>query len=90
MTWVLELLSSLMLKVVSWLFTKGLEEYHRYQDEAGYAHDIDQKLRQFKDAYKQAFDGKDITKEQRDALKKSISDFLRNDTTGVQTNNPAS
>lgn len=83
MSFLSSLVSSIILKLASWGFTWALGKYHQAQDETKTNADIDQKLSSFKEAYKQAFNGQPMTVEQKDALEKAISTFLRNNDGGV-------
>lgn len=73
---------ALMTKLVSWLFSKGLEKIHAEQAKQETNRDIDARLKAFKDAYREAFDGKEITLEQRQKLRTSIADFIRGNNSG--------
>lgn len=72
----------ILTKLGSWLFAKVLEFYHGKQEQKNTDEDIDNKLNQFKEAYKEAFDGQPITPEQRKKLNQSIADFIRNPNVG--------
>lgn len=71
--WVSNLIVTLLTRLTSWLFTKGLEKLHTHNQEI----EIDESLRKFKKAYKEAFNGEKVTHEQRRELNKAIADFLR-------------
>jgi hypothetical protein len=64
--------------VLSWLFTKGLELYHSKRSSMESDQAIDAHLKAFKAAYKDAFNGQPVTKEQREKLNQAIADFIRN------------
>jgi heme oxygenase len=68
---------AVMTKLVSWLLSKGLEKLHGVNGSLETKRDIDARLKSFKDAYKEAFDGTEITPEQRAKLRQSIADFIR-------------
>lgn len=68
---------ALLTKLTSWLFAKGLEKLHGIHDQAETNQDIDARLKAFKNAYKEAFDGTEITPEQRQKLRASIASFVR-------------
>lgn len=76
--WLSNLIVTLMTKLTSWLFAKGLEYIHGKQKQETTEDDIDLRLKKFKEAYKETFDGKPITPEQKEKLKSSIRDFIRN------------
>ena len=70
---------SLMMKIVAFLFTKGLEYFHGQQKKSETEKNIDERLAKFKEAYKGAFDGEPVTPEQRAKLNQAIRDFIRGD-----------
>lgn len=76
------ILAELLSKLASWLFAKVLEFLKGQQQKDETNEDIDEKLQHFKAAYHQAFDGSEVTSEQREKLKQSIRDFLRNPNVG--------
>lgn len=84
-SWLTGLASAIILKLVSWGVAWALAQYHQEQDDDKSDSDIDSKLKAFKDNYNKTFDGSPMTEDKINALKKSISDFLRNssDTGGV-------
>jgi hypothetical protein len=63
--------------ITSKLLNAGLARLHSKQIAAGDARDVDEKLEQFKAAYRKAFDGKPITPDQKKELNRAISDFIR-------------
>lgn len=69
-----------MTKLTSWLLAKGLEAIHGKELEASTDQSIDQRLTAFKAAYKDAFNGKPVTPEQRQKLNQAISDFISGNT----------
>jgi uncharacterized protein YgfB (UPF0149 family) len=72
-----QLLEKIISALASWLMAKLLEFIHGQEKKAKTEKDIDHKLKDFKEAYKEAFDGNEITPEQRQKLQKAISDFIR-------------
>lgn len=72
------IIEKILSALVSWLMAKGLEIIHGREKKAKNEKDIDQSLKKFKEAYKEAFDGNEITPLQKEKLKKSISEFIRN------------
>lgn len=70
-------LASIIVAVLSKVASKLLERYHFEQDILESKNQIDERLKNFKDAYVEAFDGHPITVEQREKLKKAISNFIR-------------
>lgn len=74
---------TLLTKLTSWLFAKGLEKLHGAQQKAATEQEIDKKLSTFKQVYKDAFNGDKVTKEDRKKLNAAISDFLRGDGHGL-------
>ena len=69
--------------ITSWLLSKGLEKYRDVRDENDQNRNIDDRLKEFKDAYNEAFTTKEITPEQRARLRKSIAHFIRGDDGGL-------
>lgn len=80
--WVSNLIIVLLTRLTSWLFAKGLEKLHGAKQKESTERDIDERLKLFKQAYKEAFNGESITPEQRKKLNQSIADFLRGSNTG--------
>lgn len=80
--WLTNFVILIMTKLTSWLLAKGLEYVHGRQDKAQTDESIDLKLKAFKNAYKEAFDGHAITPEQKQKLNKAIGDFIRNPSNG--------
>ena len=81
--WVASLVVSILTKLTSWLLARGLEKLHLEQDIYEKKNQIDERLKNFKDAYVEAFDGHPLTEEQRAKLKKAIADFIRGDGGGL-------
>ncbi len=80
--WASSLVLAILTRLTSALLTKGLEVLHGSRLKYDTDLDVDQKLKAFKDAYREAFDGKPITPEQRSKLKTSIRDFISNSNNG--------
>jgi len=80
--WASNLIVLIMTKLTSWLLAKGLEQIHSKQVQTQSDKDIDSRLQSFKQAYSEAFNGEPVTTEQREKLKKAISDFIRGDGSG--------
>lgn len=74
------IITTVLTHLVSWLFTKGLEHFNKLQEKNDSEGVIDEKLKTLKVAYKEAFNGEPITKEQRAKLNKAVADFIRNPT----------
>jgi hypothetical protein len=75
--WLSTLIGNILIKLGSWLFAKGLEKYHGIRDAKETNDTIDARLKSFKNAYNEAFDGNPVSPEQREKLRNSIADFLR-------------
>ena len=75
---VASILTVLASKFLAW----ALEFVDRYQQQNRTDKDIDKKLEEFKDAYKQALKSEPADKLQRQALSKSIIDFIHNNNRG--------
>ena len=75
--WIAGIFIELLTRFASWAFSKGLQHYHGEQEHAETDRDIDARLKLFKDAYKEAFNGEPLTTEQKKKLNYAISDFLR-------------
>lgn len=56
---------------------KALEYFHGVHDQSETNNDIDARLKSFKDAYREAFNGEEITPEQHTKLRASIANFIR-------------
>lgn len=82
-TWLIPFVLEMLTKLASWLYAEGLDHWNKGQDKSKSDDEIDAKLKRLKDAYKKAFDGDAVTKEEKDELKKALSAFLRSDNGGV-------
>jgi len=71
-----DILSQVLIKVLAWALEKIMEKVRAREQKAESEAEIDQKLAQLKSAYAEAFDGSEITDEQRQNLKKAIVDFI--------------
>ncbi len=80
--WVMNLFIMVMTKLTSWLLARGLESLHSKQETDKENADIDARLKAFKDAYKDAFNGEPVTPEQRQRLKDAITTFIRGNPNG--------
>lgn len=80
--WISNIFVALLTKLASWLFAKGLEKYHSELDKAETNKDIDERLKTFKEAYAEAFNGEPVTPEQRKKLNAAIADFIRGNSAG--------
>lgn len=76
------LLASMLMKLLPWLVAKGLEWFKSKQQTDQTNDDIDKRLERLKAAYKDAFTEAPVTPEQREELKRAISDFIRGGTSG--------
>ena len=81
MNWLAAFFAQVMMKLIPWLISKGMEFYHKEQDVKAAGESIDERLKAVKDAYQKAFNGEPITPEQRTELHRAISDFIRGGTT---------
>lgn len=66
----------LLTRLLSLLLEKGSEIYKSHQSKVVTEKDVDERLKQFKEAYTEAFDGNPITPEQRKRLNQSIANFI--------------
>lgn len=73
---------ALLANLGPWLLAKALEKRNKTSGVTITNETIDQRLSNFKAAYQNAFDGKEVTPEQRKKLNQAISDFLRSDPSG--------
>ncbi len=74
----LKLLEILAIRLITHLLEKN-----RTTDQAPKVMSDEERLEKMKRAYKEAFDGTPVTKEQRKKLNEAISIFIRNDDGGL-------
>lgn len=77
-----KLITSILTNLASKLFAWVLEYFKGKQKQSNTNEDIDQRLDQVKQAYKEAFNGEPVTPEQRKRLNQSLADFIRNTNNG--------
>lgn len=75
--WLAGVLENLLSKLVSSIFAKLVVWIQSRKDQSASDAAIDARLAAVKQAFQEAFDGKDVTPEQKAALKSAISNFLR-------------
>lgn len=76
--WIAGVVALVLQKLGAWLGTQLLVWLNKRNETAVSNSEIDAKLKAFKAAYKEAFNGEKVTPEQKAELKKAISDFIRN------------
>jgi hypothetical protein len=82
MSWLAAFAAKVLIKLLPWLTAKVMEFFHGLDEKKAAGESVDARLEAMKEAYKKAFDGTDITPEQREELKHAISDFIRGGTAG--------
>ena len=75
---IVSILTSLASKFMAW----ALEYADKHMDTVRSDRDIEKKLKGFKNAYKEALKAEPANELQRQALNKSIIDFIRNNNSG--------
>lgn len=68
-----KIITYLITNLLSWLYAKALERHAKKTSEKI----IDQKLEALKEASKDAFNGKPISKDELDRLNNAIANFIR-------------
>ncbi len=81
-TWVGSILIAILSRLTSSLLSYLISKIHSQQDILESKNQIDARLLAFKEAYKEAFDGKPITPDQKAKLNAAISSFIRGDGNG--------
>ena len=77
------MIERILIAVLTPIATRALTWVLERVNEPDAGKDVDDRLAQFKDSYKKAFDGNDITPEQRKELNRAISDFVRGTSSGL-------
>lgn len=77
-----KIITSILTNLASKFLTWVLEYFKGKQQQKDTNEDIDQRLDQVKQAYKEAFNGEPVSKEQRQKLNQSLADFIRNPNNG--------
>lgn len=75
--WLNSLVLYLVSKLGAWLLARAIEQSQKIQAKTASDKEIDSRLQQYKDAYKEAFNGEAVTPEQRKKLNGAIADFIR-------------
>lgn len=70
---IISLLTAVGSRLLTWVLEKNSKKAQTPINEAI----IDERLKAVKDSYVEGFDGKPITKEQREKINKAISNFIR-------------
>lgn len=75
--WISDLLIKILTSLATWFASKVMEKVNEKREQVASDQEIDDRLKALKEAYKEAIDGKPITKEQRERLNGAVSDFIR-------------
>jgi hypothetical protein len=75
--WISDFLIRILTSLATWLVSKAMEKVNEKKEQIASDKEIDDRLNALKEAYKEAIDGKPITKEQRERLNGAVSDFIR-------------